>query len=582
MSEALVEPLRRVFRWLVSHVGADGRLVCPEHGVEHTGKNAYVIVLAAELARRDPLADREALRAAAVTQGRRLVQNLQREGDSTCFTFRPGRHDPFNCSNNVIDGGACSDALAELVQVFGPELEPADREAFTHASVLHAQTYLRYAALDKGIPAQSAWALTGVANAWRISRHAVLELTVSEGAGRLSGLQHRDGSYPYHPLEEGAGHPGSGDVSAFYQSRVTGFLLYALERLGRNAARPPFRMQIGAGLEFLRGIIAPNGVKVGGIEAKPWYWGAEYEVASNVFDVYALAAGGRIFGDPSLVALARRSYDAWARHLSPEGQPRDHLSGPGRRRSYQCAVFWAAHAAWAARALGELAVADAKLADGPGGLVIDVRHFKNAELVRLEDSAVIAWIRGARPPGNVHHGSPRGAGLLRCYDKRSGEDLFVARPRGPLLGEWTARAGRFDLARARAAIRGEVRFSGWLARAYARRGERLRAVGTPLEVLRRGAFEFGSARVSSAHVLDPTLELLSDGVVLHSGLAWRDGARVPGVALERTYRLEGDGLSVDEHLRGAGEAGAVRGLVYRSRAGAVQRGPSVQARFGPA
>jgi hypothetical protein len=552
VSDALVEPLRRVLRWLVSHVDDEGRLICPDHEVEHTGKNAYVIVLAAELARRDPHADRDALRALAVTQGRRLVANLQREGDSTCFTFRPGRHDPFNCSNNVIDGGACSDALAELVQLFGPELSAEDREAFTRASVLHAQTYLRYAVLDKGIPAQSAWALTGVANAWRISQHAVLELTVSEGAGRLAGIQHRDGSYPYHPLDQGASHVGSGDVSAFYQSRVTGFLLYALERLGRNAARPPFRVQIAAGLEFLRALVGPDGVKVGGLEAKPWYWGAEYEVASNPFDVYTLAVGGRVLGDKSLIALARRSFDAWARHLGPDGAPRDHLPGQGRRRSYQCAVFWAAHAAWAARALGELEGVSATGADGPGGLVIDVRHFANASLVRLEDSAVIAWVRGARPAGNVHHGAPRGAGLLRVVSKATHEDLFVAWPRAaaPFSGEWSAQVGRWSRARARAAVAGEVRFAGWLARAYARRGERLRALGTPLEVLRRGALEFGGARVSSAYVLDPTLDVHADGVTLHSGLAWRDGARVPGVEIVRTYRVEGDGLAVEEALTG--------------------------------
>jgi hypothetical protein len=150
--EALLAPIRGVLRYLASLADADGRLVCPDHRVEHSGKNAYVLVLATELARWDPTADRDALRAIGIRQGRRLVANLQREGDSTCFTFRPGRHDPFNCSNNVIDGGACSDALAELVQEFGAELSDDDRAAFERASVLHAQTYLRYAVIDKGIP----------------------------------------------------------------------------------------------------------------------------------------------------------------------------------------------------------------------------------------------------------------------------------------------------------------------------------------------------------------------------------------------------------------------------------------------
>ena len=53
---------------------------------------------------------------------------LEREGDSTCFTFRPGRHDPYNCSNSVIDGGACSDALATFVLAFGDRLPAEERE----------------------------------------------------------------------------------------------------------------------------------------------------------------------------------------------------------------------------------------------------------------------------------------------------------------------------------------------------------------------------------------------------------------------------------------------------------------------
>jgi len=76
-------------------------------------------------------------------------------------------------------------------------------------------------------------------------------------------------------------------------------------------------------------------------------------------------------------------------------------------------------------------------------------------------------------------------------------------------------------------------------------------------------------------VLDPTLEVHSDGVTLRSGLAWRDGARVPGVELTRTYRVEGDGLAVDEALAGT----PPRGLAHfgpsgaRTPLGDLARGP---------
>ncbi len=39
--EEILEPLRRVLRWLASLRDAQGRIFCPEHKVEHTGKSAY-------------------------------------------------------------------------------------------------------------------------------------------------------------------------------------------------------------------------------------------------------------------------------------------------------------------------------------------------------------------------------------------------------------------------------------------------------------------------------------------------------------------------------------------------------------
>ena len=106
----------------------------------YSGKSAGAIVLALELMRAgEP--DRDVLKAAAIQQGRRLVGNLINEPNSPCYTFRPGRHDPFNCFNSVIDGGACSDALAELVLEFGPELASAERDSFQSASLLHARAH---------------------------------------------------------------------------------------------------------------------------------------------------------------------------------------------------------------------------------------------------------------------------------------------------------------------------------------------------------------------------------------------------------------------------------------------------------
>ena len=562
--EEFLEPLRRVVKWLASLRDAEGRIVCPDHQVEHTGKNVGAAVIACELLARDPEADGDWLVDLAVGQARRACANLQREGNSPCFTFRPGRHDPFNCSNAVIDGGAASDALAHVVKSLGPRLSAEDRARFSAASRLHARTYLRYAVLDKGVPAQRAWGLTGLAAAASLEPDADLERAAIEAVGVLEGIQHPDGSYPYHPLEWGAEHPGAADVSSFYQSRIPAFLMHALEEMGRDPRDALFAVPIRRGLDFARSLQAPDGIKCGLVEAKPWYWGAEYEVASNPFDVHAFASGWRLFRNPADGLAALRAFRAFAAHLDLEGRPRSHLPGRGRAPSYQCPVFWAGHCLWIARVLDELeeiAGLPAPYEAGVGSIDVSLRWFPNAQLGRLEDGHVVAWVRGARPAVNVHHGSPHGAGLVRVFGKRVGADLL---PRGrqdcASEGEWNGSAGWPSLARGWRGGGSELRFSLWLARVAARRGRLVDALLTPPRVARRGVLAFGHPRVSSAFDLAPEVRIEGTAIVIESRLAHRDGSRVEASRLTRTYEVDGTGLVVEEEL--AADGGA-RGLAYR-------------------
>jgi hypothetical protein len=567
--EEFLEPLRRVVRWMGSLRDAEGRIVCPDHRVEHTGKNVGAAVIACELLAHDPGRDVQWLTELAVGQARRAAANLQREGDSPCFTFRPGRHDPFNCSNAIIDGGAASDALAHVVRALGPRLDAADRERFQAASVLHARTYLRYAVLDKGIPAQRAWGLTGLAAAIALEPDAELERAAIEAVGVLEGIQHPDGSYPYHPIEWGAEHAGSSDVSSFYQSRIPGFLIHALELAGRDPRDALYATAIRRGLDFARALQGPDGTKCGLVEAKPWYWGAEYEVASNPFDVHAFASGWRLFRDPALAVAALRAFRAFAAHLRDDGRPRSHMPGSGRAPSYQCPVFWAGHCLWIARVLGELEeITDLPrpYEPGPGTIDVGLRWYPDAQLGRLEDGHVVAWVRGARPAVNVHHGSPHGAGLVRVFGKRAGRDLLPrCRLGGESAGEWDGAAGWPSLARGWRGGGSELRFSLWLARVAARRGHFGEALLTPARVARRGVLAFGHPRVSSAFDLSPSVRLEGTAIVLESRLAHRDGSRVDASRLSRRFEVDGAGLVVDEELIADGGA---RGVTYRAPRGA--------------
>ena len=311
------------------------------------------------------------------------------------------------------------------------------------------------------------------------------------------------------------------------------------------------------------------------VEAKPWYWGAPYEVASHPFDVFALARGWRRLGMPRYAAAALRGWRAWVEHLGSDGRPASHHPGPGRTRSYQCPLFWAAHASWMARALGDLEAAHDQPDEPPsrsgGNLEIGVTCFPDASLVRLEDGAVTAWVRGARPAANAHHGSPHGAGLLRVVARGTGEELLARSPRGGSVeGEWTARRGLPSPGRGWRSGGGELRFSLWLARNAWRGRRHLEALAWPPRVLGRAVLAFAGSRVGSGCELAPQLAPEPDGVTLEGRLAWRDGAPVPGSSVVRSFRVTGDGLEVDERLAADGGARGVRFHVPR-RASDVRR-----------
>ncbi len=366
-------------------------------------------------------------------------------------------------------------------------------------------------------------------------------------------------------------------MSSFYQSRVTAFLLFALDCLGRDANDPLFRGPLRRGLDFLAALQGPDGIKCGLVEAKPWYWGANYEVASHPFDVYAFARGFRAYGRRPYAAGATRAFRAWVAHLGADGEPTSHAPGRGRRRSFQCPIFWAAHAMWIARAAEDLdACLDLDPAEGePGaGLDLGVAWFPGAQLARIEDGRVVAWIRGARPGGNVHHGSFHGSGLLRAVRRSDGAELVErCRLGGSQEAEWSGRAGGFSPTRGLRAGRSELRFSLWLSRVHLRAGRYAAALRAPFDVLSTGVLAPASPRVSSAFALDPEVSVLADGVRLRGAVAWRDGTPVPGVELERLFQVDGEGLVVTERLR---SAPGTRELAYRvpGSAAEVERGPT--------
>jgi hypothetical protein len=229
-------------------------------------------------------------------------------------------------------------------------------------------------------------------------------------------------------------------------------------------------------------------------------------------------------------------------------------------------VFWAAHAAWIARAAEPLARALAlprSRPSAPGAIEIHVRCFPDAALARLEDARVVAWVRGARPAHNLNHGSPHGAGLLRVYDKPSATELLERRREGMLVtpeAEWSGSAGPWSLARGWRSGRDALRFSLWQARVEARAGHLGSTLKRVPATLLRGVLDPSSAKVASQHACAAEMFALPEGIEIKSQLAYADGTALPAARLVRSYRVGGGALEIEEYLQ---DAGGARNVSYR-------------------
>ena len=126
-------------------------LPCPRHKVEHTGKLVYAALI--DLAHGRYTREDEPLERAR-RRVLRTVDHLGIDPGSNVPVFLPGRVDGRNASNNAIDGGACADVIATLLEE-APELfsdgeTERCREALTRHPRAHAATTWRPVATPRG------------------------------------------------------------------------------------------------------------------------------------------------------------------------------------------------------------------------------------------------------------------------------------------------------------------------------------------------------------------------------------------------------------------------------------------------
>lgn len=541
--------LRGLSRYFLDRMDGDGAVRCPRHRVEHTGKNVYAALL--HLYNWRYTREEEYLDAARRVV-LRTVDNLGLDVGSGVQVFLPGRTDGRNSSNNAIDGGACVDAICQVLDEVPEAFSDDERHRCDAAVTTHVDEYLRHAARDRPIPAQRLWAGTGVARAAVRMGRDDWRADALEGCARSLAEISPDGLCPYIP--EGAPdceHPGLSDLSTYYHSRTPGFVLAIHGVLG-EPLEGTARAAVERALDALVAMRDGRGLKVLHNEAKAWYWESEYEVASHPFDAWALLRGGEVFGRDDLVAEAGRVVEEWIAHLDTlDGAATSHT---GRGTNYQCQAFWSGHAAWLARVIDRVPVRAA--ARPPRDVDLG-----EAGLVHVERERYTAVLRGAHRGSSHLFGCDVGGGALQSLVVRPnpkvahGEEVVTPRTRfeRERAGSFLYRPDRGDgrLARWRALTtdqRGQLRFRAWTAAFEWRSGRPLRGLSIGWRYLVRRTW--ATASPWRASHLDGATSHRYDGheLVFAGGLADHDGTRVDGVTATRRYAFDADGVTLDDRL----------------------------------
>lgn len=562
-----------------------GVLLCRKHRIEH-GTTFYLALLDAL---RVPWAGEEAL-ARALRVALRACDRIREDPAEAygAWIVLPGSRDPHNHANNAIDAGCGIDALATLGRLHGRNLPAAARDRIEEAVRKVTNTYIAPHAMPKEILAQRLWSLAAMGSAyawldepkWREAGIAAIERTYAQ--------QHPDGSFAYTPLGTPRSHEGSADASSFYHSRHALFLLHALRCFRIDPAKEPHAGVLRRASDFLCSLIRADGTKCLAVEAKPWYWGSAYEVASHPFDAPALAACGEALGEPRYSAAAARLLEVLLSHREPDGGITSHR---GAGWSFQCRTFWNAHCAWIARE--REALERARAAPAETRSAAEIFWFADAGLARAEDDRMVVLIRGRKPRANLNHGSALGGGgLLYAAAKAAPEMDLVGKRDGDrlLAAEWSvvpADGAGFvrRLTKAWKENREELRFSTWIARVRARSGDRLGAFLWFLSRVRRGLFDAASATASSGTASQADGALAANSLAFRGTVADAFGDPLDGLSTIRRYVFErgcvrvGDALTAQRRLRscryrlprGADQA-AFEGASARVKAGIVDFG----------
>lgn len=575
------------FLWNLS--GSDGKLVCPKHYTEHTGKNAYSIITDLFLYRQT---GEEKYLERARRRALRVVGNLVIDPENGKYIFYPGRLGKRNMSNSVIDSGGATDSLSELLLQYGNRLKPEERKKIQDAVFKNSETYLKEAVWKKELPDQRLWGASGLASAYKIFKKPEWKEACLKSIERTLSQQWEDGTLPYHPNWKEYGLTSNHEeTTPFYHSRQIGFIFHILDCLGESPEL--YRKNLEKAGNVFLAMYAPSGKKIMALETKRWYWFGQYEAAASGFDLYALMRLAEFTGEEKYLELAGRVWDLLQKHQQKDGGIVAQL-GPGY--DFQCQIFWNCHLAWLTRVIEFMRPMRPGLINSKR----DILTFFDANgIIRYESPAYVALWRGKKRPIDPLYGPYLGGGSLLYFGRprnttstaaivsiRGEKDLrYATAPNPASLPGAAQETVKVDIrGRSENGWENVIKVEEWQEKIplnfWFRRGRGWSPIRSSKFILREKsnlkallyylyveilALNFpgiwrrtkdlilklwGSGRgvYSSAWCTEPRFEKQGESLIFSLHPATRDGKELESVSIRRRYTPEADKLLVEEEI----------------------------------
>ncbi|MFQ5456380.1 MAG: hypothetical protein ACE5EA_09300 [Nitrospirota bacterium] len=544
LADKKINFLKRISSYLDRLTNRDGILLCPYHHLEHTGKNVYSSVIDMRLYE---ITGDESYIHKAKERCLRTLETIYKNPDGQVWVFYPGMFDGRNLSDNVIDCGACVDAISSFYLQYKEGLSPGESDRFLDIIYKVSDSYLKEVVIKKPVTNRRLWGGTGLSAAYKIFKESVwrnaLECSIEKSVKEQNG----DGGFPYHYQFD---FPGKNDVSPYYHSRHLSFIYYILGNIDPdNQILESIKDKMIKGADYLIAMINPNGIKEMNLEIKRYYWNPYYEIASNTFDIYDLVKTYELTNNPEYLEYARIGFEQILRHQNEDGGV---IGSIYNNEDFKCRIFVNAQMAWLCRVIDK--IPDEPVYKVNQGANKKWQVFHDSGLCRYRDEEMSVLFRYKKKPFNITWGSLIGGGSVIYFGTKRNNWENSIKPLNDSErsnGNFIFLINRFDL------INGLKRFlkdNRWadiyfrlaLSRIVFKTGSYINGILYPFRTILLPFFYYLNEKYTTQWAMDSMAEVNGSLVKFRSPAARQDGMVWNRAIVERVYRINQDSLEIRE------------------------------------